>query len=65
MVATKKLTRVQIPDQFRDRAAKRSTLAILNQDLSNCEPGTDDFISTTNKIRKAQATPIKRKTGAA
>lgn len=52
--------RIQIPDKFRDRAAKRATLAALNVDLSTLEPGSDDYISTTNKIKKAQTTPVRK-----
>lgn len=62
MTATRKPQRIQIPDQFRDRAAKRAFLAALSQDLSSCTPGSDDYQSVANKIAKANATQIKRKT---
>lgn len=61
MPPTKKLERTQIPDEFRDSDAKKAMVAHLNRELSSCEPGSDDYQSTTNKIRKAQATPVRRK----
>lgn len=51
----------QIPDTFRDSAVKRAMVRELADLLAQDPEGSDEAASLANKLRKAKATPARRK----